>query len=127
MANDTELGPRVIDGRYLVEGALGHGGTGVVFRARHRFTGQAVAVKVLHPHVRAHGYDAQRFLAEARAPGAIGHPGIAAVLDAGQTPEGELYLVLELLEGESLRAAARRGLPPGRVRRILLDVLAAIG
>ena len=127
MPRDTALEARTIDGRYEVESGLGHGAMGAVFRCRHRFTGANVAVKLLHPQVAADGYDAQRFLAEARAPGAIGHPGITAVLDAGRTPEGELYLVMELLEGESLRAAGKRGLATGAIHRLAVEMLEAIG
>jgi eukaryotic-like serine/threonine-protein kinase len=70
----TQWEGRVIDGRYAVEGVLGKGGMGFVLRARHRFTGARVAVKMLHPHVRLQGDLADRFLAEARAPAASATP-----------------------------------------------------
>src|SRR3954453_2391156 len=98
---------RTIDGRYVVESVLGKGGMGVVLRVRHKYTGQHAALKLLHPHLRMQGDLAQRFLAEARAPAAIGHPGIVTVIDAGFSPEGELYLVMELLKGQTLAAAMK--------------------
>jgi len=124
---DTWAG-RVIDGRYAIESVLGTGGMGVVLQAHHQFTGARVALKMLHKALQLDAGLEGRFLAEARAPNQIGHPAIVAVLDAGRTPEGELYLVMELLVGQSLRDAMQRRMPPVEVRRIsreLLDALAA--
>ena len=92
--------------------------------ARHQFTGAAVAVKLLHPELTVHG---GRFLAEARAPASIGHPGIVQVTDAGQTPTGELYLVMELLQGRTLREVVEAGpVPPAYAQRMTLELLAAL-
>jgi serine/threonine-protein kinase len=131
-ANDPEQGQkrwvgRIVDGRYQVEALLGQGGMGVVLRARHQYTGQTVALKMLHPHLRLQGDVAARFLAEARAPAVIGHPGIVSVVDAGHAPGGELYLVMELLRGRTLAARLKEGpLPFEEVRRIGLELLAAL-
>lgn len=98
---------------------------GVVACARHRFTGAEVAVKLLHPQLALHD-SAARFLAEARAAAAIGHPAIVATTDAGMSSEG-LYLVMELLKGETLGAAIARGpVPFSTVRRIVNDLLDAL-
>src|SRR5690349_1386245 len=99
---------RTIDGRYEVVGALGEGGMGVVLRARHTFTGAEVALKLLHPHLGMRDDLARRFLAEARAPQAIRHPGVVPVTDAGITPDGQIYLAMELLRGETLAARLSR-------------------
>src|SRR5690242_3169271 len=124
-----EWAGRVIDGRYVVENVVGSGGMGVVLAARHKFTGARVAVKMVRKDL---GIDPEieaRFLAEARVPEAIGHRGVVRTLDAGKTPEGELYLAMELLVGNSLRQQMQKGpLTLGAIRRIgmeLLDVLAA--
>ena len=120
---------RVIDGRYVVDGVVGAGGMGVVLSARHKFTGARVALKMVRKDLGVDPEISARFLAEARVPAAIDHRGVVKTLDAGQTPEGELYLVMELLVGRSLRAemqAAQPGLV--QIRKIgmeLLDVLAA--
>ena len=119
---------RTLDGRYAVEAILGQGGMGVVLRAHHKFTGAQVAVKMLHRELHLDPQLETRFLAEARASNQIGHPAIVQVLDAGRTPEGELYLVMELLAGQPMREALKRRMPPIEVRRIareLLDALAA--
>jgi serine/threonine-protein kinase len=129
-----------IDSRYVVEGVLGRGGMGIVLRARHRFTGAEVALKLLHAELSCDARMQERFLTECRASAAIGHPAIVQVLDAGKTAEGELYLAMELLEGRSLRAAmsppagatgeaARRAprVPPEAARRIALALLDALG
>src|SRR5262245_36873886 len=85
---------RVIDGRYVVEALIGRGGMGVVLAARHKFTGARVALKMVRSDL---GLDADieaRFLAEARMPATIGHRSVVQTIDAGKTPEGELYLVM---------------------------------
>jgi serine/threonine-protein kinase len=117
----------VIDGRYQVEDLLGEGGMGVVMRARHRFTGAVVALKMLHPHLRLRPDLAARFLVEARAPAAIGHPGIVGVLDGGVTPEGDPYFAMELLNGEPLQQLMRReALSFEAARHICLEILDAL-
>ena len=119
---------RIVDGRYVVEAELGSGGMGVVLKVRHRFTGATHALKMLRPDFALDAEAQNRFLAEARAANAIGHHGIVGVIDAGKTPEGELYLVMELLAGQPLRAAlTRTGIPPQDLRRIGLELLDALG
>ncbi len=127
MANPGWAG-RIIDGRYVVESVIGAGGMGLVLKARHKFTGADVALKVLKPELELDTEVQMRFLAEARAPTAIGHPGIVSVVDAGKAPDGLLYLVMELLIGKPLRIAlARNELGAGDMRRILLELLEALG
>jgi hypothetical protein len=118
---------KVIDGRYVVDGVLGAGGMGMVFRARHKFTGGTLAVKVLKPELAADPEIQARFLAEARAANTIGHPNIAQVIDAGRSPDGILYLAMELLIGRSLREPIARGeLKPTEMRSVLSELLDAL-
>jgi serine/threonine protein kinase len=120
---------RVIDGRYVVDGVVGSGGMGVVLSARHKFTDARVALKMVRKDLGLDPGIEARFLAEARVPVAIDHRGVVKTLDAGKTPEGELYLVMDLLVGRSLRQEIQAGsVPLVATRRIgmeLLDVLAA--
>lgn len=116
---------QVVDGRYELEQVIGKGGMGCVFRARHVITHGKVAFKVLTDTVDAELQ--QRFLAEARAASTIGHPAIVAVSDASRTPDGQLYIVMELLAGKPLRDALRAGLPGDQIRRVGLELLDALG
>ncbi len=94
--------------RYLVLDVLGEGGRGVVYSARHVALDKPVAIKILHEHIASMQDAADDFLREARATSRIRHPNIVDVTDFGTTPEGLLFLVMELLEGHSLEAALIR-------------------
>jgi serine/threonine-protein kinase len=97
-----------VAGKYLLRRVLGVGGMGVVYAAQHSFTGRHCAIKVLNKsHSNIPGY-AERFLREARAAAEIGHQSVCDVYDAGEEPDGTLYLVLELLEGRDLSQAMER-------------------
>ncbi|MBZ0116304.1 MAG: serine/threonine protein kinase, partial [Sandaracinaceae bacterium] len=98
-----------IAGKYRLLRLAGEGAIGTVYAAVHQFTGKNVAVKLLDSRYAAHEGYAARFLREARAAAAIGHPAICDVLDAGQEPDGTLYLIFELLEGRTLGDAIEAG------------------
>jgi Tol biopolymer transport system component len=102
LATGTKLGP------YEVVGLLGTGGMGEVYRARDDRLGREVAVKVLPPELSADPRRAQLFAQEARAAGALDHPNIVAVHDVG-SEGGTVFIVTELLDGETLRERLRRG------------------
>jgi serine/threonine protein kinase len=109
----------VLAGKYHLERLLGSGGMGAVYEALHSFTQRRVAVKLMHPTIARSRIAAERFLREARAPGSIGHTGIVEVLDGGHADDGSLYLVMEVLHGETLAAALRK-------KRLHLQEIAAI-
>ena len=101
---------RIIRGTYLIEASLGHGGMGVVFRARHLVAGTKHALKVLLLD----RYDSpdvlKRFEREATLSRGLGHPGLVRVDDFGTSEDGTPFLVMELIEGETLEERlARRG------------------
>ncbi|PYS22138.1 MAG: hypothetical protein DMF72_14330 [Acidobacteria bacterium] len=87
---------------YRILQQLGEGGMGVVYLAEDILLGRRVAIKTLHSRT---GQDPQfraRFLREARAVSALSHPHIAIIYDYGETEDGEPYIVMELIKGETL-------------------------
>lgn len=92
---------QTLSGKYLVEEVLGVGGTAVVYRAQHR-NGHRVAVKMLHDYLCRSDDVRRRFMREAYLANMLDHPGTVRVLDDDQTDGGDAFLVLELLEGETL-------------------------
>jgi hypothetical protein len=92
-----------------IEGLLGAGGMGAVYRATQKRLGRAVALKVLHAELSGDPVFVERFLREAQAMAKLAHPGIVAVHDYGER-EGRCYLVMEHVEGANLRALLRQGL-----------------
>jgi serine/threonine protein kinase len=92
----------LIDGKYRVVRTLGEGGVGVVYVAEHTFLQKQFALKLLRPEMAQYPEVAARFEQEARATSQIEHENIVRVTDFGRTPNGELYLVMELLPGRPL-------------------------
>jgi serine/threonine protein kinase len=94
-------------GNYRVLSLLGEGGMGAVYLAEHPGIGRRVAVKVLHKQFTGDEQLLGRLVNEARAANAIRHPNIIEILDSGMREDGVPYLVMELLEGESLGTRIR--------------------
>ena len=115
---------RTLKETWHIESQLGQGGMGAVFRARHLRTNRRYALKIMLSHTELTAEALHRFEREANAASALGHPGIVPVHDFDRTPEGVAYLVMDLLEGETLQQRLeRRGmLPWPEARRIALDV-----
>ncbi|MCU0676034.1 MAG: protein kinase [Myxococcota bacterium] len=103
---------RTLDGRYRVEKVLGEGGMGVVYLVTHVALGKRMALKVLHGEGARDETTVARFVQEAQASSAIGHPNIVDVIDFGRLADGSAYFVMELLEGESLTDRIKRGAIP---------------
>lgn len=126
----TLRGSSTIDGRYSLEKRLGAGGMGVVYAARHRTLRKRFAIKFLPPGSTPAVESLARFRVEARALGAVDHPGIVRVTDFGVDPRdgGLPYLVMELLEGVSLaeRCAGRLPIPPESALELLSQLAAAL-
>jgi serine/threonine-protein kinase len=89
-----------IDGRYRIDGVLGRGGMGVVYRARHEVIDKLVAIKILL--ATEDREVVERFVNEARAATSIGNAHIVDTVDFGTLPDGATYFVMEYLEGETL-------------------------
>jgi serine/threonine protein kinase/HEAT repeat protein len=96
-------------GRYRIVEQLGAGGMGAVFLARHEDLGHDAVVKVLlHRALASSADSAQRFLREARMAAAIRHPGVVQVMDVGRHESGDLFILMERLDGESLQRRLKR-------------------
>jgi eukaryotic-like serine/threonine-protein kinase len=124
-----ELSPgALIDGKYRIERTLGRGGMGAVFLATHEGLDRKVAVKVLDMSIEHNPEAVERFKREGRVAAAIGHPGVVEVLDTGTTETGMPYLVMEYLEGPTLRQFFKRSGPleAPLVAAIMLPVLDAL-
>ena len=106
-----ESGSRV--GAYEVSTKIGEGGMGEVYRARDARLGREVAIKILPESLVADPDALLRFEQEAKAVAALSHPNIVSIHDIGES-EGLSYVVLELLEGETLGEALARGALPLR-------------
>ena len=116
---------RATVGRYRITGVLGEGGMGVVYAAHDERLDRAVAIKTLRgdtPDASAR----ERLQREARAAARVNHPSICQLYELGEEGD-ELFLAMELLEGESLAQRLSRGpLPPGDALPIALAVLAGL-
>ena len=95
-------------GPYRIDALIGEGGMGQVYRAHDSRIGRDVAIKVLPPEYAADVERLRRFEQESRATGALNHPNILTLYDVG-TANGQPYLVMELLDGETLRDRISRG------------------
>lgn len=117
----------VLDGRYRVVDVLGTGGVGIVYRAEHLGLKREVAVKVLRKSFVEHVSLRPRFDREARAMAAMSHPNIVSVMDYGVT-SGSPYIVMELLEGRTLRELMNVGpVPEAEALRIARTLLRGLG
>lgn len=119
---------RVLDDRYRIEEMIGVGGCGAVFRGRSIKLPKPVAIKVLLPDGDFARKDAQnrvrRFAQEARATSSLRHPNTIQVFDYGTTDEGLMYLVMEYLDGSTLRVVrqALNTLPVDRACHIAAQI-----
>src|SRR5207302_2201335 len=98
----------VLDGQYQIEGVLGKGGMGAVYRARHILLGDRVAIKVLPPEMRSNTEWLRRFQREGQAARRFRHPNAVTVYDLRTSGDGTIYLVMEYVEGNTLDAELRK-------------------
>jgi serine/threonine protein kinase len=111
--------------KYCLESLLGIGGMATVYAARHR-NGSRVALKILHAEFAREEGVKKRFLREGYVANKVGHPGVVSIQDDDETDHGEPYLVMELLEGETLQQLwkrRKRKIPSVEALNIAGDVL----
>jgi eukaryotic-like serine/threonine-protein kinase len=120
---------KTFNDKYRIEERLGVGGMGTVYRARHVLIDRLVAIKVLNQRLVEDDAARVRFQREAKAAGRLQHLNAVAVTDFGQTPEGYVYIVMELLEGRTLREILAKEAPLETARSvsIMLQTAAAVG
>jgi eukaryotic-like serine/threonine-protein kinase len=118
----------IIDGKYRIVRLLGEGGMGAVYEGENTRIHRRVAIKVLHSAVAATGEAVARFEREAQAAGRIGSEHIVEVLDLGNLPSGDRYMVMEFMDGDSLsgRIRARVRLTAGEIFPIMHQLLEAL-
>ncbi|MDX9722605.1 MAG: serine/threonine-protein kinase [Myxococcota bacterium] len=110
-SHESRLGT-TLDGRYKLESIIGEGGFGVVFKATQISTNQVVAIKVLHEElVEDSAYSDEyikRFVREMEVIAKLKHPNLVRLFDTGTEPKGDLYMVLEFIEGKTLSEVIRK-------------------
>src|ERR1700745_2047106 len=102
LARGGQIGP------YEIVARIGAGGMGEVFRARDTRIGREVAIKVLPAALASNADRLQRFEVESRATGSLNHPNLVTIFDVG-TQDSTPYIVMELLDGNTLREKLREG------------------
>ena len=117
-----------LDGKYRLDKQLGIGGMGTVYRALHLLIDRPVAVKVLNRLFVEDEAARTRFRREARAAGRLQHPNAVTVTDFGESQDGYVYLVMELLEGRTLREVLAKEAPLDVARSValMLQISAAV-
>jgi len=125
-----QRGDRVND-RYVVDAVIGSGGYGVVFRALQESTGQSVALKVLRGEGSSIEQDERRrarFMREMKLTGRLNHPNIVRLIDFGVLQTGELFIVMEYVDGVSLSRLLNDegGLRPSEAKHFMTQLLLAL-
>src|SRR5437773_3480639 len=113
-----------LGGRYLIKQELGRGGFGAVYLALdQKMVSRPLVVKVLLDPSFADGWSVKKFQQEIEALARLDHPSIVGIFDAGETPEGRPYLVMQYVEGVSLRSAIKaEGMDFGRSANIIRQI-----
>jgi tRNA A-37 threonylcarbamoyl transferase component Bud32 len=127
-ADPLPLPGRIIAGNFRVDGLIGSGAMGNVYKAEQLSLAKQVAIKVLHPHLMGDDKLVGRFKREAKSASLLNHQNSIQIIDSGQDRDGTLYIAMELLTGRDLAQVIRDDfpLPLPRVVRILSQVLSAL-
>ena len=120
--------PIILDGKYALLSVLGKGAFGTVYEAEHLVVGKKAAIKVLHSELSDDEESRSRFVQEARAAACIGHANVVDIYDLGVTNNGDTYMVMELLDGQTMSEIISGNAPvePGLACELMLQVLAGV-
>jgi serine/threonine-protein kinase len=123
----TSLVGQVVSGRYRIRELIGEGGMGAVYLAEHTLMRKRVALKLLHADMSRDEEVLARFKREAEAAAHVEHPNVATATDFGQTENGSFFLVLEYVEGTSLRKVIEHGpVHPARALHVARQIALAL-
>lgn len=122
------LAGQTLDGRYLIEGEIGQGGVGAVYLARdQKLHDKRVVVKVLLDRSLQNSWVVQKFQQEREALARVDHPGVVGILDTGELPDGKPYLVMQFIDGVTLRSQIKpEGMPLERAAEIIKQTSRAL-
>lgn len=129
MALTLVASPRLMGSRYRLDGRLGQGGMGKVYRATDVSLNREVAVKMIRDEFFADGKAIEKFRQESQLTGRLAHPNVVTVFDFGVEGAHRVFLVMELLEGITLRQElrAKRRLDPHRTLELFEGICAGVG
>ena len=124
---DARIGS-TLNGRYQLEASIGEGGMATVYAARHRLVDRPCAVKIMNAALAKNEVIRERFRREAKAAQKLAHPNIIEIFDQGELDDGSLFLVMELLEGETLADVVMRDgkIPVERALPIVIQIARAL-
>ncbi|HEY5955739.1 MAG TPA: serine/threonine-protein kinase, partial [Polyangiaceae bacterium] len=124
---EGELIGTVLGGKYRILRRIGSGGIGAVYAAEHVALGHRIAVKLLRGAAAADASETARLRREAQLQVSIEHPNVVRTLDLDQTPDGSVYVVMELLRGVSLAERLREGpVSSGQAVQMFVSVCRAL-
>jgi eukaryotic-like serine/threonine-protein kinase len=128
MSPEEQAIGRVLDGKYRIDDFLTRGGMGSVYRGTHVLLNKPIAIKLIRPELVTSHDMVERFFREARAAAKLSHPYIVTVHDLGQDKDGTLYIIMELVDGKSLKQLIQSEGPwePTRAMRFVKGVASAL-
>ena len=119
---------KIINGKYKLTKMIGEGAMGTVYEAEHKLIKRKVAIKVMNNEFTSNKEIVERFVREAQSSSSINHPNIIKIEDVGREKDGTVYIIMELLEGQTLKSLLTKTgkLSSSQSTLILVQTLAAL-